>query len=106
MLNSLRVSNQIPQWNNFFVVMSSSPPLNGEALSLMFLSRLYTVYHLWTDRCPDLLPSIVLKLSRPVRHLWTDESITLFSFPPSGSGVFAVKLVNHLWTTNYKPGVS
>ena len=75
-----------------FTVTSSSPPLNGRALSLVTPSRLCPVYHIWTDRCLDLFPFMVLKLSCPVYHLWIDEFITLFSFSPSGLGVLAVKL--------------
>jgi len=73
--------------------MFSLPPLNGRILSLIFLSRLCPVYYLWTDGWSNLFLSMVLKLLCPVRHLWTD---TLFSFPPSGPGVLAVKLIRLL----------
>ena len=49
-------------------------------------------YYLWTDGYLDL-SLMVLKLSCPVHHLWTDKSITLSSFPLSRSGVLTVMLI-------------
>ena len=73
--------------------MFSSPPLYGRGLSLITASRLCLLYHLWTDRCLDLFPFMVLKLLCPVHHIWTGESIILFSFPPSGPEVLTDKLI-------------
>jgi len=39
--------------------MSSSPPLNNKTSGLIIPNQLGPVHHLWTDRYPDLIPSLV-----------------------------------------------
>jgi len=93
-----------------FTVTSSSPPLNGRALSLMFLSRLCPVYHLWTDMCPNLFPfygtqtimSSLSPLNKRV-HNFVLLSPSLF---PVRAGSSCCQVNTTTWTANCEPGVS
>ena len=75
-----------------FAVKSRSPPLNGRAPTLMFLSQLCPVYHLWTDGCSDLFPfygtQTVMFSSPPLNG----RVHNLVLLPLSGPRVLIVKL--------------
>ena len=97
--------------------VSSFSPVGTDPLPLCPVRHLWTaglwVWHFQSvmstlplnQRMSRSLPFMVLKLSSPVNHLWTDETITLFSFPPSRPGVPVVMLIVNLWTTDCKPGI-
>ena len=73
----------------FYVVMSSSSPLNDKISCLMISNKLYPIYHLWTDESPDFIFSDLVI---------PNEFLTIPSFNPQWTLIFdwLYHVLNHL----------